>query len=166
MALSAKQELFCQRYLIDFNATKAAKEAGYSEDTASEIGWENLRKPKIQERIAEIRQGIGNKFNITKERLAQELSRIAFSDLRTAFDEDGSLLTPDKWPDDLASTISSIETDQIFEWVDNVKIQIGVTKKIKVWEKTKAIEALCRLMGFNEPEKITIKTVIKVTESE
>lgn len=157
--LTEKQELFCQRYLIDFNATKAAKEAGYSEDTAYAIGWENLRKPEIQARIAEIRQQVGSAFNITKERIAQELSRIAFSDLRAAFDEEGNLLTPDKWPDDLAATISSIETDQLFEWIGKEKVQIGVTKKIKVWEKVKAIEALNRLMGYNAAEKVDHTTM-------
>ena len=49
--LTLKQELFCREYLKDFNATRAAIEAGYSENAASEIGWENLRKPQIQEFI-------------------------------------------------------------------------------------------------------------------
>jgi phage terminase small subunit len=42
--LTEKQKLFCKEYIIDFNATRAAKAAGYSEDSAKEIGYENLRK--------------------------------------------------------------------------------------------------------------------------
>lgn len=52
MALSNKQQLFIESYLQCFNATKAALDAGYSENTASEIGYENLRKPQIEEAIS------------------------------------------------------------------------------------------------------------------
>lgn len=49
--LTAKQERFCQEYLVDLNATQAAIRAGYSVKTAYSVGWENLRKPEISERI-------------------------------------------------------------------------------------------------------------------
>lgn len=51
MALTQKQKQFCVEYLVDFNATKAAIRAGYSVKTASEMGWENLRKPQIKDLI-------------------------------------------------------------------------------------------------------------------
>lgn len=49
--LTAKQQRFCDEYLIDLNATQAAIRAGYSEKTAAVIATENLRKPNIQEYI-------------------------------------------------------------------------------------------------------------------
>ena len=49
--LTTKQERFCQEYLVDFNATRAAKRAGYSQKTAYSIGNENLSKPEIKTRI-------------------------------------------------------------------------------------------------------------------
>lgn len=54
--LNAKQELFCQEYLIDLNATQAAIRAGYSVKTAKETGYENLTKPHIADRVAELKQ--------------------------------------------------------------------------------------------------------------
>ena len=51
VALNAKQNRFVEEYLVDLNATKAAIRAGYSERTAEVIGYENLRKPQIQEAI-------------------------------------------------------------------------------------------------------------------
>lgn len=48
MALTDKQRLFCDEYLIDLNATQAAIRAGYSEKTARKIGSENLSKPDIR----------------------------------------------------------------------------------------------------------------------
>lgn len=52
MALTDKQRRFIDEYFVDFNATGAAIRAGYSERSAYSIGWENLRKPEIQEAIA------------------------------------------------------------------------------------------------------------------
>lgn len=49
--MTAKQQRFCDEYLVDLNATQAAIRAGYSAKTASVIATENLRKPKIAEYI-------------------------------------------------------------------------------------------------------------------
>lgn len=49
--MTDKQTLFIEHYLTHFNATRAAIEAGYSEDTAYNIGYENVRKPEIKELI-------------------------------------------------------------------------------------------------------------------
>ena len=49
--LTAKQQRFCDEYLIDLNATQAAIRAGYSEKTARQMGTENLSKPSIREYI-------------------------------------------------------------------------------------------------------------------
>lgn len=51
--LTAKQQRFCDEYLIDLNATQAAIRAGYSEKTAKQIGQENLTKPDIKNYIQE-----------------------------------------------------------------------------------------------------------------
>ena len=51
--LTAKQQRFCDEYLVDLNATQAAIRAGYSEKTARVIGQENLLKPAIKEYIGE-----------------------------------------------------------------------------------------------------------------
>jgi hypothetical protein len=56
MALTAKQRAFVDEYVQDFNATRAALDAGYSEKTAAVIGHENLRKPKIEEAINDLIQ--------------------------------------------------------------------------------------------------------------
>jgi phage terminase small subunit len=56
--LTEKQKIFCREYIYDWNATRAAKVAGYSEDTAYSIGWENLKKPEIQAYITEIQKDL------------------------------------------------------------------------------------------------------------
>ncbi len=49
--MTAKQQRFCDEYLIDLNATQAAIRAGYSKKTAGVIANENLNKPYIKEYI-------------------------------------------------------------------------------------------------------------------
>ncbi len=45
--LTDKQRVFIEEYLKTWNASEAARRAGYSPETAHAIGWENLRKPEI-----------------------------------------------------------------------------------------------------------------------
>lgn len=51
--LTTKQQLFIDEYLKCFNATEAAKLAGYKGNgvTRGAVGYENLKKPHIAEQI-------------------------------------------------------------------------------------------------------------------
>jgi phage terminase small subunit len=49
--LTDKQRVFIEEYLKCWNASEAARRAGYSEKTAPFIGAENLKKPQIAEAI-------------------------------------------------------------------------------------------------------------------
>ena len=60
--LSLKQQKFCHQYVICGNATEAAIKAGYSKNTATQIGAENLTKPYIQEYIKQITKELESKF--------------------------------------------------------------------------------------------------------
>src|SRR3990167_6783004 len=52
--LTPKQEYFCLYYFTIPNASQAALKAGYSRQTAPFIGSENLKKPQIIARLAEL----------------------------------------------------------------------------------------------------------------
>lgn len=54
--LTEKQEVFCQAYVKDFNATNAAKKAGYSERSAYSTGHTLLRNPEVQKRLEELKK--------------------------------------------------------------------------------------------------------------
>lgn len=53
MKLTPKQQAFADYYIQTGNATEAAIQAGYSEKTAKQTGYENLTKPYIQQYIEE-----------------------------------------------------------------------------------------------------------------
>lgn len=73
MALTPKQERFIEEYLIDLNATAAAKRAGYSQRTAHAIGRENLRKPGIANAIAKAKVKRAQKVEIDAQWVLRKL---------------------------------------------------------------------------------------------
>lgn len=75
--LTTKEVRFINAWLQYFNATRAAKEAGYSERTAHVIGWENLRKPKIK---AEIERRL-DEVRMSKPEVLRRISDIAAGDM-------------------------------------------------------------------------------------
>ena len=54
--LTPKQQRFIDEYLIDLNATQAAIRAGYSKNSARQIGDENLSKPVIAAAVAKAKK--------------------------------------------------------------------------------------------------------------
>lgn len=69
--LTVKQRRFVEEYCTDYNATQAAIRAGYSENTAAIIGWENLRKPNISEAIKKRLSDLAMSAEEITRRLAQ-----------------------------------------------------------------------------------------------
>lgn len=80
-----------------------------------------------------------------RERALLELRRIGTLDIRDAFDESGRLRPPSEWPDGLAASISSVESEEIIDRKGELQ---GFSKKIKVWDKLKALDQQVRVMGI------------------
>ena len=74
--LTDKQERYCQEYIIDLNATKAAKRAGYSETSAYSIAGENMKKPDILERIAELKAEVAEELKIDAKWVLQQAVKL------------------------------------------------------------------------------------------
>lgn len=74
--MTEKQKRFCDEYLIDLNATKAAIRAGYSEKTASVIATENLSKPKIREYIKKRMEEKEINLIASQDEVLQTLTRV------------------------------------------------------------------------------------------
>ena len=80
--LTPKQQRFVDEYLTDLNATQAAVRAGYSARSASEQGYDNLRKPQIQAAIAAARTSQCERVDIDADRVVREAWLIATADAR------------------------------------------------------------------------------------
>lgn len=153
--LTDKQARFVEEYLIDLNATQAAIRAGYSEKTAQIIGSENLSKPLIAEAIEKARKKTSTKLEITRERVLMEMARLAFSDPRKMFDEDGQLVPIHELDDDTAAAIGGIDVNMRATRGPDGETNINETEgvhKIKVWDKNAALEKLSKHLGLFEKD--------------
>lgn len=77
--LTEKQKRFCQEYVIDLNATQAAIRAGYSENSAGQIGEQNLKKLEIENFIKELQESKSDELNITFNDIARGVYEIAIN---------------------------------------------------------------------------------------
>jgi hypothetical protein len=80
MDLTPKQRKFVNEYCVDENATRAAIRAGYSQDTARQMGSENLSKPYIREAIAERMAEVAIAASVTPEWVASQWAKLARAD--------------------------------------------------------------------------------------
>jgi phage terminase small subunit len=99
VALNAKQELFCQEYLKDLNATQAAIRAGYSQDTAGQISHELLKKLEIQAQIENLKSERSRETKIDANWLLTRLADEANADVADLYDDDGRLKPVKDWPE-------------------------------------------------------------------
>ena len=65
--LTAKQTRWIEEFLVDGNATGAARRAGYSEKSAKQIGTENLSKPHIKDALATAQAKLAQAVGLTAE---------------------------------------------------------------------------------------------------
>ena len=83
------------------------------------------------------------------ERVLRELRSIASSDIKALFDDEGAIKPISEWPDSISRAVSSIEVNELWGTnEDGKKEQIGVTKKVKFWDKLKAVELIGKNMGM------------------
>ena len=149
--MTDKQKKFCDEYLIDFNATRAYKAAYPScnkDETARVNGSKLLTNTNIQEYIQERKEDLKKRVEVTQEDVINQLARIAFGDIRKLYNESGGLKNIQDIDDDTAAIITGIETTEEFDGFGQDREQIGYTKKIKMAEKTKALDLLGRYFGI------------------
>lgn len=152
------QKRFCDEYLIDLNATRAYKVAYPSckkEETANAASSRMLRNVKVQEYISKKQQEIEKRTEVTQDMVIKELAKIAFLDIRKLYTENGQLKNIADIDSDTAGAISSLETLEEYEGHGEDREKIGDTQKVKLLDKTKALELLGKHLGMFK-EKVTI----------
>lgn len=89
--LTPKQQRFVSEYLKCWNATEAARKAGYkgNDATLSAVGGENLRKPLISEAIERAKERRNDRLELEEDyelKMAQKILKMAIEseDLQNA----------------------------------------------------------------------------------
>ena len=107
--MTAKQQRFCEEYLIDLNATRAAIRAGYSPKSAKTNGPRLLENAGIRARVEAMMARLSRRTGVSAERVVRELARVAFASMPDAVDMRTATLKPDATDDDRAAIASVAE---------------------------------------------------------
>lgn len=111
--LTDKQELFAREYLKDLNATQAAIRAGYSEDSAASQGCENLIKPNIAKRIAELKAERNEEVGVDAAYVLRRLVEIDQMDAADILDDEGNMLPISAWPKVWRTSLSGMDINRL-----------------------------------------------------
>ena len=76
--MNARQKRFVEEYLVDPNATRCARRAGYSKRTADRIGSRLLRNVEVAGAVKQAQDERAERTRITADMVVQELALHAF----------------------------------------------------------------------------------------
>ena len=133
-----KQKRFVEEYLIDLNATQAAIRAGYSPETAKDIGCQNLAKLNISAAIAKAMAERSKRTGVNQDRIVLELAKIAFVN-----PADVDISNPETATADDAAAIQSVKVKRF-----STKDGGGTEREIRFHDKIRALELLGRHVGM------------------
>lgn len=162
MPLTPKQTRFVDEYLVDLNASAAARRAGYSAKNANVTGPRLLANASISDAIAARQAALSNKTGITAERIINELAKIAFVDRRGIASLKGGKVTFkdfDELTDDQAALV---------EEVSQTITDAGGTIRVRLGNKVEALKLLGDHLGiFDQGEvgaPVNAQIVVEIVE--
>lgn len=141
MALTLKQEIFADEYLIDLNATRAYKVAYpkvKKDETAAAAGARMLRNVKVAEYIQKRMKDREQRTEITQDMVLQELAKIGFANITDFVTIEGpyvKIKETASMPQDKLGVIAGIK-----EGANGIEIKLN--------DKEKALELIGRHLGM------------------
>jgi len=133
--LTIKQLKFVNEYLIDGNATRAAKTAGYSYKTAYRTGADNLKKPQISAAIEKAVAKQAERTKVTADKVIAEYAKVGFSNVQDFHDSNGAPKAIHELSRDDAAAIKNFEIGK-----DGLKVTLH--------DKQKALDSLSKHLGL------------------
>ncbi|HXE84699.1 MAG TPA: terminase small subunit [Gemmatimonadales bacterium] len=138
---------FCDEYLIDLRADLAAVRAGYSERSAKELGYQQLKKPHIAERIAQLMQDRERRTRIKAHRVLEELATVALSSIDDyVIDDDGRVQLAEGAPEDAMRAVSSIKR-KVKTYTMRDEPVTEIETEIRLWDKPSTLRTALQHLG-------------------
>ena len=162
MPLNSREQRFVAEYPVDLNATQAAIRAGYSAKTAKQQGSRLLTRVDVASALAGKQERLERRLEVTKERVINELARIAFADIRSVVQwrADGqTAFTPtDELSKDETAAIEAFTVEKrVIPQKNDTPIEV-TTYKVSMHSKIAALNALGKHLGLFT-ERIDINLV-------
>jgi phage terminase small subunit len=154
--LTPKQKIFCEQYILDWNGTRAAIAAGYSEKTARSTAVENLTKPNIHQYISEVQNDLEKLLKISRAKVLAEHMKLAFSSIAHLHNTWIERKDFDKLTSEQKDCIQEISTKVVKALIDETPHEVEYVK-IKLYDKQKALDSISKMLGYEAPEKKEIK---------
>jgi phage terminase small subunit len=149
--LTPKQEKFCQEYAIDLNATQAAIRAGYSAKTAGRIGGENVQKPEIHARLAELRADQSIRTQITADEILQQyadIARFRIEDLMTFDGKNAKYKPMTDWSKSAKVAVNSVKQKTTTRTDKDGAVTEYSEIEFKTDDRQKALDSLGKHLGL------------------
>lgn len=157
--LTEKERILCHEWIIDWNGARAARAAGYSEDSAKQIASENLTKPYLKQYIEFIRNDHEKESGISKLRNLNELSKIAYTSVEYIHNDWIELKDWEKIKIDNPNILSAIESidskTETKSYNGDVDVEIKYVK-VKFFSKLQAIQIINDMQGYKAASKLDL----------
>lgn len=151
MTLSEKQLRFVEYYLAGNTATQAAIKAGYSRNSASDIGSENLKKPDIARAIEAGRMERREKAKLSAEDMVEEMHALAYYNVQDFLDAGNKIKDLTTMPITDTRAVVAVKTKVTQRTIGEVVIT-ETTTEVKFADKLAAQANLFRHMGLFEKD--------------
>lgn len=162
MSLTAKEEKFCQVYVRKLSKAKAAVAAGYSKKSAKEIGYENLTKPHIIQRVAQIREEIKEELGIDEHSILTELNALAKWNMKDFILKDNAVRDLSKMSKLKLIPVTGVKTRKTVTKLKDIVTEV-TESEFKFADKRAALIDLGRHLGIFEKDNVQKVVKIKVT---
>lgn len=154
--------LFCEEYLVDFNATQAAIRAGYSKKTAYSQGQRLLKNVEIQAYIKKRKAELLETIKEDQLGTLRQLQKLVHFDSRKLYDERGNFKPIPDLDDETACAVSGVDISHAkIEYRGEKKITEH-TIKVKTCDKIAAIRLMMQFQGAIGPDVVNNNTFIGV----
>jgi phage terminase small subunit len=149
--LTEKQERFVVVFATIRNGTQAAINAGYSKKVAGIVACKLLKRPDVMAILHRIKAKDEKKFELTRERVLNELAKGLFRDPVGLEDAEGIVVSRLKdIPLELRTIIDSFKVTQMFSKEGEV---VGQKIEVKLIPKAAAIDMGMKHLGAYAAEK-------------
>lgn len=143
--LTPKEQIFIREFVATGNATRSAIAAGYSASTAAVTGSKLLRKAKVSQELAKLREKLLSKLEISAQKVLEGLAELAFFDPRKMFNPDGSMKHVNELDEQTVHALAGMDVEKLFKHFGKGQAEeIGTVTKIRLADRGLNLERLGR----------------------